>query len=158
MDLNGSSEAFSATFIRPLGNSYLVKPKVKSPFPQKEPTYPKLVTFHAVQPDYKAYCNPLVLQNPGAFQVSVAESNPCYHTFNAELVKGLPETRGITEQAFWNCAERGEVRRYMGEMAKAGEQKGISEAQKVEDVMTEISLVLQIASGIAGMIPWGSLL
>lgn len=156
MDINSSSALFSATFIRPLTCSYLVKPKVKSPFPQKKPTYPKLVEFHATQPDYKAYCDPMVLQSPGAFQVSVDETNPCYHTFNAELVKGVTEMKGISEQTFWDCADRSAARKYMGSMTTSGKQKAAYDLQKTADLMQDISLALQLAAGVAGMIPWGS--
>eukprot|EP00435_Cladocopium_sp_Y103_P039215 s301_g10.t1 len=156
VDMNRNSGFFSATFIRPLTNGYLVKAKVKQPFPQKEPTYPKLVEFHAVQPDYKAYCNPIVLQNPGAFQTSVEETNPCYHTFNAEVVKGVPATKGISEQAFWNCADRQAARNYMGAMTTSGREKTEYKTQETVDLLTDITLALQLVSGVAGMIPWGS--
>ncbi|CAE7346963.1 unnamed protein product [Symbiodinium natans] len=46
----------SATAIRPLASES--QPKVKSPFPSKKPTYPKLLEFRAVQPNYAAYCSP----------------------------------------------------------------------------------------------------
>lgn len=156
VDMNGSSAFFSATFIRPLTNGYLVKVKVNSPFPQKKPTYPKLVEFHTVSPDYAAYCNPTVLQNPGAFQTSVEETNPCYHTFNAEVVKGVPATKGISEQAFWNCADRERARNYMGAMTTAGREKTEYKIQETVDLLTDITLALQLVSGVAGMIPWGS--
>ena len=156
VDLNGSTDTYSATFIRPLTCSYTVKAEVRSPFPQKEPTYPKLMKFHAAQPDYKEYCDPLILQNPGAFQVSVDESNPCFHTFNAQLVKGMPELKGISEGAFWSCAHREALRQYTGGMSKSAQEKSEYEVQKVTDVISDISLALQVVSGIAGMIPWGS--
>ncbi|CAE7942509.1 NEK5 [Symbiodinium necroappetens] len=77
---------FSATKIEAL-LSEAAKPKVQSPFPKKKPTYPKLIQFRPVQPDYKAYCNPAFLQNPSLFKGSISDTNPCYHTFHAELVK-----------------------------------------------------------------------
>ena len=77
---------FSATKIEALMTE-AAKPKVQSPFPKKKPTYPKLVQFRPVQPDYKAYCNPAFLQNPSLFKGSISDTNPCYHTFHAELVK-----------------------------------------------------------------------
>ena len=67
---------------------------------------PKLLAFHADQPDYKEYCDPAYLQNPSAFpdSESITQTNPCFHVFNSQPAQLQPEPKtpllkGITEQA-----------------------------------------------------------
>ncbi|CAE7378765.1 NEK5 [Symbiodinium natans] len=145
---------FSAVPIRPL-TSFGKKSKPTSPFPKQPPTYPKLAEFHAVQPDYAAYCDPVFLQNPALYSGWVEEGNPCYHTFNAEKpVPGLP--KGITEEDFWASSSREQHRNYLFSGAASQQQKMENwinkEIAKTQAIFDDVAL----AAAIASAIPWGS--
>ena len=146
---------FSATWIRPLKASWLRHPKVENPFPKNKPTYPKLKQFTPKTPDYTKYCSPQYLQNPEQFKGTIAESNPCYHTFTAKLVQHLDD-KGITEGNFWSCALRSKARLYMRDLAaysqESTQEKLTAEAQQQNKVMAG----LQLSGAILGAVPWGS--
>lgn len=128
---------------------------MESPFPKKKPTYPKLQTFTPEKPSYKKYCSPEYLQQPGFFKGFISETNPCYHTFNVELVKGL-NTKGITEDYFWSCAERSKARQYMRDVAVAAIQEQDAKMEKMQRTEEEVMSAVEMAAAIVGMIPWGS--
>ena len=82
-----------------------IRPAPKTLIPSQLPTPPKLMSFQATQPNYKAYCDPSYLQNPFAFTgaASIPKGNPCFHTFNAlpaqlSPAPKKPLLKGITEE------------------------------------------------------------
>ncbi|CAJ1367952.1 unnamed protein product, partial [Effrenium voratum] len=155
LELNTTSQdPFSATLIEPL-RGFIKQTPPAGPFPRKKPTYPVLQQFSAVQPDYAAYCDPVFLQNPALYAGEVAETNPCYHTFNAEpVVKGLP--KGITERDFWGCSSREKARTVTATSATSHEShfqyEVDQEIQKTQQIFDAVAL----AAAIASAIPWGS--
>ena len=151
--LEDATAEFSATQIRPLKASFLQKPKVEGPFPKKKPTYPKLKQFTPVKPDYKEYCSPQFLQQPQFFKGSISNTNPCYNTFNVELVQGQ---KGITESDFWNCATRQKARAYLKAEAAVSVDKGNNAQAEKQRIATEIISGVQLAGALIGMFPWGS--
>ena len=69
-----------------------------------------------------------------------------YHTFNTNLVEGLPETRGISEGSFWSCAERSKARSYLRSLSdystgKASKDRA-SEMQKLLDGLSFVTSFL----------------
>eukprot|EP00913_Durusdinium_trenchii_P030751 g28801.t1 len=140
-----------------------IQPKPKPLLPQQKPEQPKLLTFHPEEPDYKEYCDPAYLQNPFAFQAadSISESNPCFHTFNAQPATldpapDAPLLKGITEQAFWQCGERSKRRSYMSSMTVANKAQLDKDVSDKQEQLEQITLGLELAAAIVGMIPWGS--
>ncbi|CAK9001676.1 unnamed protein product [Durusdinium trenchii] len=161
--VNASGFSFSATYIEPLTAAYVIQPKPKPLLPQQKPEQPKLLTFHPEEPDYKEYCDPAYLQNPFAFQAadSISESNPCFHTFNAQPATldpapDAPLLKGITEQAFWQCGERSKRRSYMSSMTVANKAQLDKDVSDKQEQLEQITLGLELAAAIVGMIPWGS--
>ncbi|CAE7836956.1 unnamed protein product, partial [Symbiodinium sp. KB8] len=113
---------FAATSITSLTSETQPAKRKRSP---KKPTYPTLQEFASTQPDYKEYCNPKILEHPHLFtgKVTVSRTNPCYHTFNAEMVQG-GEEKGISERSFWSCSMRSKVRAH---------KKGTADVEQQED-------------------------
>ncbi|CAE7805567.1 unnamed protein product [Symbiodinium sp. CCMP2592] len=151
-----SGDKFSAVPIVPMP-SFAKKPPPASPFPQHPPTFPKLLKFHPVQPDYKAYCDPTFLQNPALFSGRVEEGNPCYHTFNAEKpVQGLP--KGITEEDFWQASGRSQTRQYLFAHAASEQNKLENWVQKEigKPGLQDAADIAALVAAVATAIPWGS--
>ncbi|CAE7338972.1 NEK5 [Symbiodinium sp. CCMP2592] len=149
-----SGDNFSAVPIVPMP-SFAKKPPPASPFPKHPPTFPKLLKFHPVQPDYKAYCDPTFLQNPALFSGKVEEGNPCYHTFNAEKpVQGLP--KGITEEDFWQASGRSHTRQYLFAHAASEQNKLENWVQKEIGKLQDAADIAALVAAVATAIPWGS--
>ncbi|CAK9105872.1 unnamed protein product [Durusdinium trenchii] len=151
-----AGKRFSVTSIRDLRAQYLIGSKVEASAAGGEPKYPKLKEFHASEPDYEEYCDPFFLQNPDLFSGSMAESNPCYHAFNADPpMEGLP--KGITEQDFWKCNKRESVREYVVEKAdsKTTEVNAEEEVEATESELTNDLIRLGVSAAVAWL-PGGS--
>eukprot|EP00439_Symbiodinium_sp_Y106_P075182 s275_g14.t2 len=55
------------------------------------------------------------LGDPGSYKAEspLSETSPHYHTFNANMVDGNDDTKGISEYSFWECNQRYQARRFM---------------------------------------------
>ncbi|CAE6973326.1 NEK5, partial [Symbiodinium sp. CCMP2592] len=148
-----TSGPFSATQITPLLSESTAK--AESPIPSREPTYPELKKFSAEQPTYAEYCQ--YLENPRFYDGELDESNPCYHTFNAEMVQGLEATKGITEESFWSCSGRSKVRSHMLSNAQYLTDKDADELSTEQEKSAVKEARLEEAAAVAGSIPWGSM-
>ncbi|CAK9000608.1 unnamed protein product [Durusdinium trenchii] len=159
--VNASGGNFSATFIEFLTAAYVMGPKPKSPFPSQKPKPPVLQAFHAQDADYKEYCNPFYLQNPFAYPGSIEPEDPCYHTFHATVAEldpapKKPLLKGITEQAFWQCSQRSKTRDFLSGATVAHNQKMQKMISDKKNEFGMITLGVELAAALVGMIPWGS--
>eukprot|EP00913_Durusdinium_trenchii_P021013 g19746.t1 len=141
--------------------AYVTEPKPKSPFPSRKPKPPVLQAFSAKAADYKEYCDPFYLQNPYAFPKSIPPEDPCYHTFTAKVADldpspKKPLLKGITEQAFWQCSQRSKTREYLSGATVANNQKMQKMLEEKKGKFEMITLGVELAAALVGMIPWGS--
>lgn len=89
-----------------------------------------VVTWH--------FCNiPNRLTTSPLFSGGLQE-HPGYHTFHMDLVEGFPETRGISEGTFWNCAERSKARSYLGGLAHYSTGKALAERAAEEKKLPDL--------------------
>eukprot|EP00439_Symbiodinium_sp_Y106_P045371 s4758_g5.t1 len=148
-------ENFSVTAIQELAASYLMQSNPQGPIPEEEPKYPKLQEFQPSQPDYAEFCDPVFLQMPSLYPGSIEESNPCYHTFNAEPpVKGMD--KGITEQDFWSCSQRERMRSYMDQTAAATKLDYDGQLAKYDFEWQKQKDIMDLTAALLSAIPWGN--